>query len=927
MAEIKKELFAFNRGVVSKRGLARVDLDRLAMSAEVQKNFMPRVLGSMMLRPGTKFIDYCLSSLDPARQIPFVFGPDDTALIELNSGTLSRVRVDDVVVTRAATIGQITNGDFNTDLTGWTVVVSGTNTIIWDTGAAKFDADGLTFARLYQAVTVDVSEEFSPHCVEIVCAKGFVFKIGTTLGDDDLYPEQRLGGGTYNIEFVAQGSVFYVELKWDKEYAGSVTRCRSYPAGDMTLPLIASNEALANVRWEQSGDVLYLCSGPTSNGDKGLPQRKIERRGNDRSWGIVGYAPEDGPFRVQNTSALTLTPSAVDGNITLTASDPLFKVEHSQSATLWRIASNGQVVTDMWSGAPFELDPGVRVVGSETARDLRIFIEGTFVATVHLQFAFDKNGPWTDQGQTWTAPNVAGGEVYNDGQEGSIIYYRLAIKSGNWTSGTVTATLQYYGGSIEGIARTTAYTSPTVINAQVLTPFGGIDASSDWWEGAWSYLRGWPSAVSLTEGRLWWAGFDDIYGSVSDAYESYDDTTEGDSGPILRTIGTGAIRTVNWLLGLGRLLLGTSDNSANVAAAKMNGNNVLAANSTSYDEPMTPSNFNIVTMDSKGVFVDRSKQRLYELAWAAETQDYGSIDLSIFAPDFNVAGIKQIAVQMKPDIRVHCVREDGTVGMLIYDRLENVICWVDIELGGYVSDSVEQAWVEDVAILPGTVEDQVYYTVLRNTGPSGLGEERYLEKWSLESEAIGGNLNYLADSCATYDGAPISLMTGLEHLQGLEVVIWADGQDRGTGTVTLFGTPGELDLSAIDGAPFSTVVVGLAYTGQFKSAKLGAIQGFDLLGRKRVNRVGFIAENLHYQGLQYGPDFNTLYDMPRVEKGIEVPVGTIHEDYHEDDFAFGGEWNTDSRICLQAQSPRPATVLALIAEIESIERMDQPRRR
>ena len=57
MATEDKTLLAFNRGVISSRGLARVDLDRMAMSAEIQSNFIPRVLGSMMLRQGMEYID------------------------------------------------------------------------------------------------------------------------------------------------------------------------------------------------------------------------------------------------------------------------------------------------------------------------------------------------------------------------------------------------------------------------------------------------------------------------------------------------------------------------------------------------------------------------------------------------------------------------------------------------------------------------------------------------------------------------------------------------------------------------------------------------------------------------------------------------------------------------------------------------------
>jgi hypothetical protein len=51
-----QQILTLNRGVVGKQALARVDVKRLAMSAETQTNFMPRAFGPMMLRPGLKFV-------------------------------------------------------------------------------------------------------------------------------------------------------------------------------------------------------------------------------------------------------------------------------------------------------------------------------------------------------------------------------------------------------------------------------------------------------------------------------------------------------------------------------------------------------------------------------------------------------------------------------------------------------------------------------------------------------------------------------------------------------------------------------------------------------------------------------------------------------------------------------------------------------
>ena len=924
MAENDRKLLAFNRGVVSSKGLARIDLDRMAMSAETQLNYVPRVLGSMMLRPGTEYIDSMDQDTSLVRQLPFIFEEDDTALLEFGVGSYLRIRINDVLLTRPTVSSSITNPSFTgTDDAAppnWTIDDDANCDSFILSNSLQLRGSGEGFARTYQTITVAMADENVEHGLRIDVTRGRVqLKVGSTVQGDEYISDTILTDGVHELAFTPDGN-FTIELSNDREFNGVVASC-DISTGVVDLPTKwATTAEVRAVRWDQSGDRVYVASADNA-------QHVIERRFDGRSWSVVDFVSDDGPFRVQNTSSITMTASALQGDynpntstyVTLTASEPFFKQGHASGAggpgALFRLASSGQTVTNTVSAVDQSTDP-IRVVGKEDARNFGIIIEGTFVATIKLEFAFDEDGPWNDQGQTWTAPVSTN---FADGQDDQIIYYRLTTSA--YTSGTITMTLTYTGGSIEGVCRVHTIVSSTVARVGVLSPFGAVDATTDWWEGEWSGLRGYPSAVAIHEGRLFWAGEDRIWGSVSDDFESHDDSTEGDSGPISRSVGSGAIKKVHWLLPMARLIMGTSENSSDVAAQRMDGNNPLSARSSNFDEPLTPTNFNIKTINSKAVFIDRTKQRLFELLYDIDVQDYKSVDLSVFAPDFNSSpgGVVQIAVQMKPDIRIHCVRSDGTVGMLVYDRLENVMAWIDIVTGG-----PDTHRIEDVAVLPGTDEDQVYYTIKRNNSVDG--DERFLEKWSKETEAIGGTNNYMSDSWIQYTGAAISTMTGVDHLAGEEVTVWADGAYKGTATVTGGGSPGEVDLSGFDGQPFTNVIVGLQYTAQFKSTKLAHLDGIGLLERKKVDRIGFIAENLHHQGIQYGPDFNNLFDLPGVEEGQVVADDTVHATYHEDDFPFGGEWGPDSRICLQSESPKPATILAAIASFGSLERKSNRRR-
>ena len=486
--------------------------------------------------------------------------------------------------------------------------------------------------------------------------------------------------------------------------------------------------------------------------------------------------------------------------------------------------------------------------------------------------------------QSWTGNTTIAN--YDDGLDNQIIYYRIGIKSGEYTSGTADVALEFSGGSLTGTVRITAVTDAQNANAQVIQNLGGTDATDIWAEGAWSERRGYPSSVALYEGRLWWAGKDKVYGSITDAFESFDDEFEGDAGPITRSIGSGPVDVINWLLPMQRLILGTEGAES-------------SAKSSSFDEPLTPSNFNIkdvstqgsakieaLKVDTEGLFVQRSGIRVYQLQYNPDFFDYASVDITSLVPEVCEPSVKRLVLQRQPDTRVHCVLTDGTVAVLITDRAENVKCWIKLQTEGQV---------EDVCVLPGTAEDQVYYVVNRTGG-------RYIEKWALESECRGGTLNRCMDSYIEHTGLA-SVYSGLDHLEGKTVVGWGDGKDLGSGIV--FG--GKVEL-----AQSSSAVIGLPYDADWKSTKIRYDMPHE---HKRISNIGFVLLDTHKAGLKYGTDFDRLSSLPDYETGPTDP-DKVWADYHFDDMNFGGTWDPDARLCLRASAPRPCTVLAANIDLD-----------
>lgn len=903
-------MVAFNRGIISPRALARVDLKRTEMSAQQQKNWMPRTLGSMALRAGLAYIGNGVSG-KRAVYLPFIRGFADTALMEF-TGTLFRPWVVDTVnrtaalITRVSVASAIANPTFIIDLSSWTNSSETGATVVWDpsgiNGSAKFTGTGFNRAILDQTVVVAGGDIGKRHAVRIVVEQGTIrFRIGSTVGGDEYLTETTLGIGQHSLAFTPAGN-FTVWFASDLSYPVFLDSCTIEGPGILSIPTTIGSADAPIIRWGQSVDVVFIATA-------GYPQFKVERRAVD-SWSWVQFQSLDGPFRVQNTDPITITPSALSGLVTLTASRPIFYIGHI--GALFRLRSVGQTVIQTLAGADQWSDP-VEVSGVSESRNLTVNTTGTWVATVRLQRSVGAIGAWEDVAGETTAANWTN-HVFNDTFDNDLIFYRVGIKVGEYTSGTVAATLFASNGGINGIVQVTAFSGPTVVAGVVVKTLGGILASDTWWEGLWSTYRGFPSAVDEPyEGRLSWAGKDFSVQSVSDAYASYDDTIEGDSGPIIRSIGTGPMDTVNWVLGLQRLLFGGDCREYSIR-------------SSSLDEPLTPSNWNLksmgthgsgkvpaVRLDSDAIYVQKSTTRVMRLSFNPSYFsgiDYSAADLTKICPELGDAGFVRLSIQRMPDTRVHCVRGDGTAAVLVFDPLEEVQCWVELETDGFI---------EDVVVLPGIEEDLVFYAVLRE--PGAYSAQHTLELMAMESECRGPfsknpALNKQADCFTVFSvggGAPTTHITGIPtFLNGQQVVCWGDGVDLGGAARTTFlVTAGAIDVPIA----ISNAVTGLYYEAPYQSTKLaygGQNQGTALGVRKEVKDLAIIAGVMHSQGLRYGPDFDSLDDLPGKEDAGDIDFDFVWQAYDHDPIEFNGEMTTDSRICLLAQAPRPCELLGIV---------------
>lgn len=968
--------YSLNAGEVSKIALARVDVAKLRMAAECQVNWLPYVVGPMAMRPGLYFVGEVLGDA-PAKLVRFVFSKLDTALIELTANKM-RVWVDEALVNRAAVATSI--GDpFFVGLGNWLT----TNTT---SGAIATVGGGVCtlscppvggLAQIQQTITILPSVFGIEHAIRVVVTQGpVVFRAGSTLGAADLIPQTTLDTGTHSLTFTPGSANLCIQIESTDAWTKTLTSCAIEAAGPLVLPTPWGTADLPNIRYDQSADIIFI-------GCYGQQQYKIERRA-AHSWSTVLFYSDDGPFQASPGIEANFTPGAYSGNTTLTSDRPWFQPGHV--GCLFRIFSNGQFNQTIL-GAQNAFTPAVRVTGVGSTRNYSWTTSGTWIGKLTFQRSYDSaSSGFIDVSTATTngAPTFSsstGGTTGSPDLDNVIAWERVGFKGGDYTSGNVTVSSTYAGGGGYGIFRVTGYNSPTSVNIQVLTAFSTLQATTDWVEGDWSAFKGFPTSVTFHEGRLCWFGGNQAWLSASDDFTNYadinlDGTSTGDGGAINVTLGSGPVDTISWGLSLTRLLLGREQT-------------IMSARSSNFDQPVTPTQIVIrdcsdqgaerlpaIKAGKRGVFVQQSGRRIYELFFNAQEMDYDDRDLTRLNLDIGLQGFVDIDKATQPDKMIFLPRGDGQCAALLYDVKDEVEAWWRLQTLGVI---------ENVAVLPdgsssGGVEDLVYLVVRRVI--DGV-TRRFIERLSPRGNCVGGALNQQLDCHVVYQGPPVSTIT-LSHLPNTPVSVWADGQAIGPGmtnpsgvltlpdgqahsnivaglagtvisntaasaTATLNvgaqynGYPAEVfaDIGATgdpvhvgavvvtngtitlpNGQTALTIIACLGYVAPFLSAKLAyaAQLGTALTQRKRIDHVGLVLYDTNYQGIRFGQRFDVLDNLPLCEAGAATPAGTTWSEYDEPMIEVPGSWQTDARLCLLAQAPNPCTVGGVVIGLTTHER-------
>lgn len=308
---------SFNAGEFGKRMEARVGFERYVNAGSTVENIMPLPQGGWTYRPGFRHITTAKSASVRPWLIPFVFSTEQSYVVELGEQSMRWYRNQGQIFA-PATDAVITNGTFDSGITGWTDSSSGTGSISYNSTLDALNLNGAgssNRAKARQSVATTATGDLHVLKFYINGDPGDVVtvRVGSTAGGSQYLSDSSRETGWHCVEFTPTASPFYVEFE------NSVNK--TIPIDDVSLVNNAavelvtpwSESQLPDISYAQSADVLYMCIGPVH------PYR-LERYGN-ASWSLVKVLFEDGPWQTVNSTSTTLTLSAASGRgVNLTAS-------------------------------------------------------------------------------------------------------------------------------------------------------------------------------------------------------------------------------------------------------------------------------------------------------------------------------------------------------------------------------------------------------------------------------------------------------------------------------------------------------------------------------------------------------------------------------------------------------------------------------
>jgi hypothetical protein len=253
-----------------------------------------------------------------------------------------------------------------------------------------------------------------------------------------------------------------------------------------------------------------------------------------------------------------------------------------------------------------------------------------------------------------------------------------------------------------------------------------------------------------------------------------------------------------------------------------------------------------------------------------------------------------------PDSMLLAVRSDGTLVAMTYIPEYDVWGWHHHDTAGTF---------ENVSVIPEDDEDAIYVVVKRTINGS---TKRYIERlqsrqYTTESDA------WFVDCGKLYTGVAISSMTGLSHLEGKQVSIFADGDVRASPNNSAYTVRTVSGGSVALGGSYTKVLVGLPFTADLETLDIDMVDNTTMKAQNRL--VSNLALTLNRsRGLYVGrPDQPTtplpLNGLSALPLKAGETTATIISDTR--DINVRTKYDNHGRVFIRQVDPLPAEILMI----------------
>lgn len=296
------------------------------------------------------------------------------------------------------------------------------------------------------------------------------------------------------------------------------------------------------------------------------------------------------------------------------------------------------------------------------------------------------------------------------------------------------------------------------------------------------------------------------------------------------------------------------------------------------------------------LFVQALGGRIRELAYNFQNAAFVSIDITIMAPHlFTNFTVVDLAYVRAPIPTLWVVRSDGALLGLTYVPEQQVYAWHQHNTkGSYKS----------VAVVAEGDEDRLYAAIERTINARTV---KYIERLDTRNFTTLSDAFYL-DSGLTYRGVPISVVSGLWHLEGQTVDVLTDGAVLAPSPIV---TGGRITIDDT----CSTISVGLGYVSDAQTLPL-VLEGTEIGGQFLQKNVSAVALRVRRSSVvQAGHTFDDLISYPArdVLDNYGNPPALMDKEIR---FAVSPKWGSDGRVCVRQSAPLPLTLVSLATEVE-----------